>query len=211
MNHSTQRRQFIKTCLAGITGAAPGHSAHDTRPLAVPPHLLGREDQFRASPRQAALAWFRDAKFGLFIHYGPIAGIWLDGIAVPVSGDRQKFRCQELYDKIHRLQPHALVSFKFGVTGTEDFCAPEQQQLQRIEPGGTKPIELCESLNPGWGYVKTETHRDADWVMQRLAFTREKQMNYLLNLGPLPDGSVLLADRATLQEVGRRRRVELSR
>lgn len=40
--------------------------------------------------------------------------------------------------------------------------------------------------------------------MQRLAFTREKQMNYLLNVGPLPDGSVLPADAATLREVGRR-------
>jgi alpha-L-fucosidase len=40
--------------------------------------------------------------------------------------------------------------------------------------------------------------------MPRLAFTREKQMNYLLNVGPLPDGSVLPADAATLRAVGRR-------
>ena len=140
----------------------------------------------------------------LLTHYGPIAGIWLDGVAVPLSGDRSKFRCQELCDKIHRLQPHALVSFKFGVTGTEDFFAPEHQQLRHLKPDDTRLIELCESLNPSWGYVKTEAHHDADWVMQRLAFTREKQMNYLLNVGPLPDGLVLPADAATLREVGRR-------
>lgn len=140
----------------------------------------------------------------LLTNYGPIAGIWLDGVAVPLSGDRQRFRCQELYDKVHKLQPHALVSFKSGVTGTEDFFAPEHPQLKKIEPGTGKPIELCEALNPNWGYVKTEAHRDADWVMERLGFTRAKQMNYLLNIGPLGDGSVFPADAATLQDVGRR-------
>ena len=140
----------------------------------------------------------------LLTNYGPIAGIWLDGVAVPLSGDRARFRCQELYDKIHKLQPHALVSFKFGVTGTEDFFAPERQQLQQVKPGDAKFTELCESLNPGWGYVKTERHEGADWVMQRLAFTGEKGMNYLLNVGPIGDGSILPADQETLRDVGRR-------
>ncbi len=140
----------------------------------------------------------------LLTRYGPIAGIWLDGVAAPLSGDRSRFRCQELYDKIHRLQPHALVSFKHGVTGTEDFYAPERFQLQHLKPGATKPAELCESLNPAWGWVKGEKHMDADWVMPRLGFTRHHGMNYLLNIGPMPDGSVLPADLATVKEVGRR-------
>jgi alpha-L-fucosidase len=369
MNDITSRRQFIRACVASTACAAFARVSAAEKQPAVPPHLKGREDHFRTDPRAAALAWFRDAKFGLFIHYGlysldgihpfeqhrlklpvaeyekkaarftaekfdagalcdlaleaqmkyvtlvakhcdgfclwdtkhtpfnsirsvakrdfvaemvaacnerglglfafyeygfewhhphgprkkdfptaitevpypapepayahggdydlnryidyahaqveelltrygPIAGIWLDGVAVPLSGDRSRFRCQELYDKIHRLQPHALVSFKHGVTGTEDFYAPERFQLQYIKPGDAKLTELCESLNPSWGHVKTEAHHDADWVMPRLAFTREKQMNYLLNVGPLPDGSVLPADVATLKEVGRRIRAD---
>lgn len=140
----------------------------------------------------------------LLTNYGPIAGIWLDGVAVPLSGDPRKFRCQELYDKIHQLQPQALVSFKVGVTGTEDFNAPERSQVHSLKPGDPKPAEMCEALNPSWGYVKGEPHHAADWVMKGLAFAREKQMNYLLNIGPLPDGTVLPADEATLKEVGRR-------
>jgi len=140
----------------------------------------------------------------LLTNYGPIAGIWLDGVAVPLGGDRSRFRCQELYDKIHRLQPHALVSFKHGVTGTEDFYAPERFQLQHIKPGDAKLTELCESFNPSWGYVKGEAHHDTDWVMPRLGFTRNRGMNYLLNVGPLPDGSVVPADAAALKEIGRR-------
>lgn len=365
MKRVTTRRRFLQTCVAGSAAAALGCAPERAQSAKVPPHLKGREAAHRQDPRRAALAWFRDAKFGLFIHYGlysldgihpfeqhrlripvaeyekkaarftadkfdagalcdlaleaqmkyvtlvakhcdgfclwdtrhtpfnsvrsaagrdfvaemvaacnarglgffafyeygfewhhphgprkkdfptaitevpypvpepayahgadydlnryidyahgqieelltrygPIAGIWLDGVAVPLSGDRDRFRCQELYDKIHAIQPHALVSFKHGVTGTEDFYAPERFQLQHIKPGDPKLAELCESLNPSWGYVKAEAHHDADWVMQRLAFTREKQMNYLLNVGPLPDGSVLPADAATVREVGRR-------
>ena len=42
--------------------------------------------------------------------------------------------------------------------------------------------------------------------MRRLAYTGEKGMNYLLNVGPIGDGSVLPADQETLREVGRRLR-----
>jgi alpha-L-fucosidase len=139
----------------------------------------------------------------LLTNYGPIAGIWLDGVYVPLHGDPQKFRCQELYDKIHKLQPHALVSFKFGITGTEDFNAPEVGQLRFIRPGDTKFIETCDTLSGGWGYVKTAKHHNADWVMKQLAFTQEKKMNFLLNTGPLADGSVFPDDEKTLKEVGR--------
>lgn len=36
----------------------------------VPSYLSGYEELYAKDPREAALAWFQDAKFGLFIHYG---------------------------------------------------------------------------------------------------------------------------------------------
>ncbi len=63
--------------------------------------------------------------FELLTQYGPIASIWLDGIAVPLNGDTDAFHCQYLYDYIHSLQPQVLVSYKQGITGTEDYFAPE--------------------------------------------------------------------------------------
>ncbi|MCX6309254.1 MAG: alpha-L-fucosidase [Bacteroidia bacterium] len=59
--------------------------------------------------------------------FSPIAGIWLDGIGVPLSGDRSAFKCQHLYDVIHSKQPQVLVSYKQGLLGTEDFLAPEKK------------------------------------------------------------------------------------
>jgi alpha-L-fucosidase len=140
----------------------------------------------------------------LLTRYGPVAGIWLDGAAVPASGDASKFRLGELYDLIHRLQPQAIVSYKWGVTGKEDFLAPEKAQVSRIKDRGAKPIEVCVPLQPAWGYAKGQARRNADWVMQELRQAAGLGANLLLNIGPLPDGSVHPDDLATLREVGLR-------
>ena len=67
----------------------------------------------------------------LLTQYGPIAGIWLDGENVPKSYARNYeggldavidlMRVRELYAKVVELQPQCLVSYKKGLTMTEDF------------------------------------------------------------------------------------------
>ncbi|MBN1246559.1 MAG: alpha-L-fucosidase, partial [Anaerolineae bacterium] len=39
-------------------------------PSSVPPYLADYSDLYQRDPRAAARAWFADAKFGLFMHYG---------------------------------------------------------------------------------------------------------------------------------------------
>lgn len=140
----------------------------------------------------------------LLTNYGPIAGIWLDGIAVPLSGDWTRFRCQELYDHIHSLQPQVLVSYKQGLLGTEDFAAPEHNALQRPLD---KPGEICTTMCPGsWGYLGEGSgkHKSAQEVWETLRDARERGYNLLLNTGPLPDGSIDPEDDTVLREVGAR-------
>jgi alpha-L-fucosidase len=138
----------------------------------------------------------------LLTQYGPVAGIWLDGIMVPKTGPVEQFHCQELYDMIHRMQPQVLVSYKQGLLGTEDFMAPEMKAIDN--PTG-KPMEICASLQRnGWGYVKGATHNTADEVMQKLAAAAKAKANLLLNTGPLPDGSIYPGDVTVLREVGAR-------
>ncbi len=138
----------------------------------------------------------------LCTQYGPVAGIWLDGIATTRAGDTAKFQCQRLYDHIHRLQPQVLVSYKQGLLGTEDFFAPEHRGIQN---DAGKPMEICTTLQRrGWGYVKGSPHLNADQAMDKLAHAAHQKGNLLLNTGPLPDGSIHKDDAATLREVGRR-------
>ncbi len=135
----------------------------------------------------------------------PIASIWLDGIAVPLSRQdgAKLMQCQELYDHIHSLSPYTLVSYKQGLTGSEDFFAPEHRAIDK--PG--KIVEICTTMCPGsWGYHadKAGTHVNVDQVWQKLSEARSLGCNLLLNTGPLPDGSLDPEDVAVLQKVGLR-------
>jgi alpha-L-fucosidase len=145
----------------------------------------------------------------LLENYGPVAAIWLDGIAVPASGEKEIFRCQELYDYIHDKQPQALVSYKQGLLGTEDFQAPEHKA---IEDSG-KPMEICTAMCPGpqgksvsWGYLEAGKghHLGVDQVWEVLRSARARNCNLLLNSGPLPDGSLDSEDVPVLEEIGHR-------
>ncbi|WP_168564561.1 alpha-L-fucosidase [Crateriforma spongiae] len=143
----------------------------------------------------------------LLTNYGPIAGIWLDGIGVPKSRQNKidQFKTQELYEHIWSLQPQVLVSYKQGLLGNEDFKAPERNWKGESDV----PLELCDTLQPhGWGYKESDNgkHKSADQVMQMLDKASQIPANLLLNTGPLPDGSIHPDDVATLREVGRRLR-----
>jgi alpha-L-fucosidase len=141
----------------------------------------------------------------LLTNYGPIAGIWLDGRGVVRSrpDGKEKLRLQEFYDHVHALQPQVLVSFKQGLTGTEDFLSPERHYKRK----GDELLEVCNTMQPyAWGYDRDndEGHKTPEEVMEMLAHTDSMNANLLLNIGPLPDGTVFPEDVTTLREVGKR-------
>ncbi len=166
------------------------------------------------------LGFMREQIRELLTHYGPVAAIWLDGIAVPLSGEGARFKAQELYDFARSLQPQVLVSYKQGLTGTEDFFAPEHQlptaQDTKAKQGliaahPDKLVEICTTMAPGsWGYKKDTTgaHLTAEQVWEKLRQSRGRRANLLLNTGPLPDGSLDTEDVAVMRTVGARLRVE---
>jgi alpha-L-fucosidase len=140
------------------------------------------------------------------------------------------FPIHESYALIRGLQPQALIAFKQGATGDEDFASPERhghsladRVRERIGPEQAeiaeiawarnqhKHNEICDTLQPGaWGYTEADDgqHRTSDEVQQMLADAQEQDCNLLLNTGPLPDGSIHHEDIKTLREVGRRIRGE---
>ncbi len=132
-----------------------------------------------------------------------VGSIWLDGHKVPVSGDFEQFRLQELYDMIHAKQPHMLVSYKEGVLNNEDFLAPER----KYKPDGipAKPLEICDHLQRNkWGYAKGQDgkHKTSKEVVKMLQRASKYPANLLLNTGPLPSGEMHPEDVKVLREVG---------
>lgn len=150
----------------------------------------------------------------LLTNYGPVANIWFDGWGTPKAGPWQAELCiPELYQTVRELQPDCLISYKLGLTGTEDFYAPEYhwpeqfpEQMKNATESG-KAIEICHHI-AGWGYSRADDgkHRGADSVIKDLEYVSQFNANLLLNTGPLPDGSIDKQDVETLREVGKRLR-----
>lgn len=141
--------------------------------------------------------------------YKNVAGIWLDGIGEfkNMEDGVRLSRCQELYDKIRATSAHILVSYKQGLTYTEDFYAPERDIKHGTAPASDKPYEICTTLQPhSWGCRKSDDgqHHGPDWVMEQLEIASRIPANLLLNTGPLADGRIPDEDVATLREVGKR-------
>lgn len=147
----------------------------------------------------------------LLTQYPTVAGIWFD----PIMGYYARpdlFPIDETYALIRELSPHALISFKQGANGDEDFVAPERGSAAKVgqnheiarkvyEMNLHKPKEVCNTMQPHlkgfhggstWGYNKAiDGHhlKPAD-ILKLLESAKENGYNLLLNIGPLPDGSV---------------------
>ncbi len=69
----------------------------------------------------------------LLTNYGPIAGIWFDGIWCAYLRPNDYFETGDIYAYVNEIQPQCLISFKTGFTGDEDFLSPEWHQLKYDE------------------------------------------------------------------------------
>ncbi len=153
----------------------------------------------------------------------PLAGPWLDIIyAYYVQPDL--IPIEETYAKIRAARPEALISFKQGATGTEDFAAPEfhfASQGDRLRNEGNargaaiadaaweknkpKHNEICMTLQNGsWGWYEGKPFRSPDELWQSLAYARGNNCNLLANIGPKADGSLPAEAVKLVREVGKR-------
>ncbi len=66
------RRSFLKAAAAGTAAIGLGcnNTLRLTNKSSVPSYLRKYETMYATDPRAAALTWFDEAKFGLFMHYG---------------------------------------------------------------------------------------------------------------------------------------------
>ena len=145
-----------------------------------------------------------------------LAGIWFDGVGVGRQ-HKDEMRLQELYDYIHLLQPYALLSYKSGVLGTEDFIACEvligagagDTAFQTLMKRGV-PREACSNLGKGWGYSGAFPDQtiSLEQAWKKLRECTAQDANWLANTGPRPDGSINPPHVALYRQLGERIREE---
>lgn len=141
---------------------------------------------------------FMDAQLEeLLTGYGPVAGIWFDGIWDKKDAN---WRLRKTYDLIHKLQPAALVGNNHHL---KPFEGEDFQMFEKDLPGqntsgfsdgaeiGSLPLETCDTINVAWGYSSTDKKfKSTRALIHYLARAAGNNANFLLNIGPKPDGTI---------------------
>ncbi|MCH7226180.1 alpha-L-fucosidase [Haloferula sp. A504] len=188
-----QRRQFLTTTTAAASTALAGPLFAGNGRAEVPPHLAHFATALHRRPIDAALAWFGQAEFGLFMHHGLYSILGRHEWVM----FREKIPVKDYEKLTGRFDPE-----KFDTDFITDLVA------RAWAANKDKHNEICDTQQPqGRGYMKADEarHKTPDQVMGMLKKARSMNCKLLLNTGPLPDGAIHPDDIATLREGGKRR------
>jgi alpha-L-fucosidase len=153
---------------------------------------------------------YMDAQLSeLLTNYGDVGGIWFDGMWDKKEAD---WRLEKTYSLIHKLQPGALIGSNHHLT---PFAGEDFQMFEKDLPGhnttgfsadqkvGTLPKETCETINNSWGFhLKDNSHKSKKDLIQYLVKSAGYDANFLLNVGPMPNGKIQPEHKVALQEMG---------
>lgn len=187
------------------------------------PHETGRTGQYagRAGKGNYAsyLQFMKDQLTELLTNYGEISGIWFDGhwdqTAPEGQADRSSridWHYDEIYGLIHRLQPQCLIGNNHHLT---PFPGEDFQMFERDLPGENKsglsfqeasqkmPLETCETMNDSWGFnINDRNYKSVKKLIHYIVNAAGRNANFLLNIGPMPDGEIQSEFTDTLKAVG---------
>jgi alpha-L-fucosidase len=155
----------------------------------------------------------------LLTKYGPVALIWFDGL-----NNQEKYGGVRFLDLIRKLQPATLVNDRIGVPG--DYQTPEQfipnaiptkdvvisgvdPNIQdKLKPTVPKPEdfqlwETCMTINKTWAYnMHDHEYKSAQFLIRGLVEVASRGGNFLLNVGPQPDGIIQPEFQERLRAIG---------
>ena len=183
--------EFVRACRRGGIKIGFYYSLLDWR---FPAYFAG--------PEEDPCGWAELVKYvhsqvrELMTQYGKIDILWYDG-AWPYTADA--WRSRQLNRMVRKLQPGILINNRSKLP--EDFDTPEQHIAR--SPSG-RAWETCMTMNDHWAYYQ----RDYNWkstrrLIMNLVRTTSGSGNYLLNVGPRPDGTIPGASVIRLKEMGK--------
>jgi len=130
----------------------------------------------------------------LVTNYGKLDILWYD-VAWPL--DAKGWESVEMNTMVRKLQPDVIINNRSKIP--EDFDTPEQ----RIEASQNRPWESCMTLNDSWGYHAADFNwKSPTTVIRNLITCARDGGNYLLNIGPKPDGTIPEESGRILSAVG---------
>jgi len=157
----------------------------------------------------------------LLTKYGPVAEMWFDSVDMRVQGE---YDGQRFLDQIRHLQPEMVVNNRLGVPA--DFTTPEQFIPKAIPTRGIRmdspdhsdadkmavgvpsaanfqPWETCMTINNTWAYrPQDRKFKSTDTLIRSLIEVISRGGNFLLDVGPQPDGLIQPEFVERLQSLG---------
>ena len=132
----------------------------------------------------------------LMTNYGKIDVLWYD-VDWPLTA--AEWESERMNQMVFDLQPDIILNNRNGLEG--DFSTPEQH-IQASEAG--RAWESCMTLNDSWGFNRfDDAWKTPKTIVANLANCARGGGNYLLNIGPKPDGSIPEETVAVLEAVGK--------
>ena len=134
----------------------------------------------------------------LLTKYGPVSELWFD------MGSLQPHQSKELYDLVKSLQPDCMVSGRLG-NDVYDFAVMGDNKLP--ESALQAPWQSAASMFPEtWSYRSWQKRGSVDDKVAEKLRSLIKVVshggNYLLNIGPSSDGSIVPFEREVLLKIG---------
>jgi alpha-L-fucosidase len=188
------------------------------------PHETGKTGQKTGRTGKgdyaAYLQFMKNQLTELLTNYGTIAGIWFDGhwdqTQPEGAADRTSridWKYDEIYGLIHKLQPQAMIGNNHHMA---PFAGEDFQMFEKDLPGENKsglsfqeaslqlPVETCETMNNSWGFNITDTsYKSVKQLVHYLVKGAGRDVNFLLNVGPMPNGKIQDEFTDTLKAIGR--------
>ena len=133
----------------------------------------------------------------LCTNYGELGGFWWD-MNVDQHID------PSINDMIRKLQPNAVINNRGFDAG--DFGTPERDYDKNGEESLTfdKRTEACQSVGTeSWGYRADEDYYDDRHLLRSIDKYLARDANYLLNVGPAPDGTIPDRPASILRRIGK--------
>jgi alpha-L-fucosidase len=156
-------------------------------------------DALTVLPQTAAYATYADAQWReLIARYRP-AALWND-IGYPTAAD-----ALQLFADYYNAVPDGVINDRFSLlagTTHHDYVTPEFTVLTDVS---TTKFETVRGMGRGFGYNRNETEADLetpDGLVHLLVDVVAKNGNLLLNVGPMADGTVPVAQADRLHALG---------
>jgi alpha-L-fucosidase len=145
----------------------------------------------------------------LLTRYGRVVEMWFDSVDMKVQAE---YDGQRFLHQVRRLQPGTVVNNRLGVPA--DFITPEQfipkaipvkgirmdspdhsaadkMTVQIPRPEDFQPWETCMTINDTWAYrSKDRNFKSTDALIRALIEVISRGGNFLLDVGPQPDGLI---------------------